>query len=433
MGLLNGVSSEFGIFVLKGSKFFLQILFMKMWFKRFLAFLLMFYSSLNLPMPAQVSELVGQAVNRKQSGSSAYSYRVKAEFTSIVRNVTNYEDIEVLVNRQNAHDSLVDAVVLISDTAVLALHKGLLLNAFNMKDYHNKYISSPFEGLKKGKIKWTSGANLFFFKGDLFKSADKGTVDSMAMELNDVGDSAYLTHTYRIPNTVKLSTPEPDTILLTRRFAISLKDSLIGSVEEILHLPHSPQILRQWFSDYHPISVEYFEAMCFDAMESLSKNSEAQNTDQSQAMQRKDIATAFNANLRLTNSENQVSYLKKLPGRYQLLIFWFTGCAPCIREMNYLNSMQDQLKKKDIHTTGIHYYFGNAGKLKKYRDLFHLDFDLYYTQAGEDLGFMNGYGAPVTILFDKKKKKVLSCIHGFNPKSFEVELEQMIQLVGSKK
>jgi len=357
---------------------------------------------------------------------------VHSEFKSIIGNVTSYEDIEVFVNRQSRHDSLVDAVVFISDTARITLYNGLMMNSFSIREYHNKNLIPPYDALKKGKIKWTSASHIFFRKGEVLKMAGDGPKDTLSWELNETGDSAYLTYYYYIPNSVKLSAPEPDTILVTRKFAVSLRDSLIGYVEEVLHMPTSPQILKQWFSDFQVIPQEYFNALCYDGMESLSQTSAPEISAQTHKEERKDLATAFHSKLKLTDSNLQTKPIYKLPGRYQLLVFWFTGCAPCIREMNYLNSIQDQLKASKINTTGIHYYFGNADKLKKYKDLFHLTFDLYYTQASEDLGFMKGYGAPVTLLYDKKKRKVLSYIHGYNPKSFEDELEQMIQLVQVK-
>jgi thiol-disulfide isomerase/thioredoxin len=48
------------------------------------------------------------------------------------------------------------------------------------------------------------------------------------------------------------------------------------------------------------------------------------------------------------------------PGRVEVLSFFFLGCAPCMRELSELNTLQDRYGKKKLVATAVTTYKSNS-------------------------------------------------------------------------
>ncbi|KAF2327750.1 peroxiredoxin family protein [Flavobacterium ginsenosidimutans] len=57
----------------------------------------------------------------------------------------------------------------------------------------------------------------------------------------------------------------------------------------------------------------------------------------------------------LKDLEGKTWSLKELRGRTVVLNFWFTSCAPCIKEIPELNKLVDEYKNKDVVFLGLTY------------------------------------------------------------------------------
>lgn len=53
--------------------------------------------------------------------------------------------------------------------------------------------------------------------------------------------------------------------------------------------------------------------------------------------------------------EGKIWSLKELRGKTVILNFWFTSCAPCIKEIPELNKLVDEYKNKDVVFLGLTY------------------------------------------------------------------------------
>lgn len=57
----------------------------------------------------------------------------------------------------------------------------------------------------------------------------------------------------------------------------------------------------------------------------------------------------------LKDLEGKTWSLKKLRGKIVILNFWFTSCAPCIKEIPELNKLVDEYKNKNVVFLGLTY------------------------------------------------------------------------------
>ncbi|WP_126973192.1 redoxin domain-containing protein [Gynurincola endophyticus] len=96
------------------------------------------------------------------------------------------------------------------------------------------------------------------------------------------------------------------------------------------------------------------------------------------------------------NKKTLASYKDKII----VLNFWFTECAPCIKEMPYLNSLTEKYKDKDIVFVSM--TFNKQEEVKKFLKKHTFKFE-NLTDARE---IVEGYGVssyPLTLIADKNK------------------------------
>lgn len=92
--------------------------------------------------------------------------------------------------------------------------------------------------------------------------------------------------------------------------------------------------------------------------------------------------------------------LDSYTGKAMVLNFWFTDCAPCIKEMPYLNSLTEKYKDKDIAFVSM--TFNTKEEVKKFLQKNAFKFDNIIDARGS----IEKYGIsayPLTVVTDKNK------------------------------
>jgi hypothetical protein len=123
-------------------------------------------------------------------------------------------------------------------------------------------------------------------------------------------------------------------------------------------------------------------------------------------------------------SEKQVNFLKVIPDftysdlhdrsyqskdiqqPYALLEFWYLSCAPCLNNMQRLNTLYLKYKNQNIKFLVLNDADKDREKIKKIGDSYHLHYELYY--RGESLKKELGINVhPHTIIYDTHTSKII--------------------------
>lgn len=97
--------------------------------------------------------------------------------------------------------------------------------------------------------------------------------------------------------------------------------------------------------------------------------------------------------------ENRAVDNQSLKGKVVLINFWFEGCHPCMAEMEALNELFNKMKSKDFIFISV--TWENKEVIKRVKEKYALDFEVFSTSGKECQRLNFGCGYPTTIVLDK--------------------------------
>ena len=114
------------------------------------------------------------------------------------------------------------------------------------------------------------------------------------------------------------------------------------------------------------------------------------------------------SNFTLTTIDSKTWSLADHSGKYILINFWATWCAPCRDEMPSLNNLQKRFNTKNLEVVGIH-VGPNLKNVRSFLDNVPLDFTILLDNDLQlaSLGITN---LPTTLLLDKKGYAIYSAV-----------------------
>ena len=99
-------------------------------------------------------------------------------------------------------------------------------------------------------------------------------------------------------------------------------------------------------------------------------------------------------------SDNREIDNESLKGKVVFINFWFEGCHPCMAEMEALNELFNKLKSnKDFIFISL--TWDNQEAIKRVKEKYALDFEVYSATGKECQRLNFGCGYPTSIILDK--------------------------------
>lgn len=104
--------------------------------------------------------------------------------------------------------------------------------------------------------------------------------------------------------------------------------------------------------------------------------------------------------LSLTDSQGKIQKLSQWQGKFLLVNFWATWCAPCVQEMPELSELQKDLSKNDIQLIGLG--IDSPSNIVEFAQKYQISYPLFAagmegTELSRQLGNQAG-GLPFTVL-----------------------------------
>jgi thiol-disulfide isomerase/thioredoxin len=99
-------------------------------------------------------------------------------------------------------------------------------------------------------------------------------------------------------------------------------------------------------------------------------------------------------------SENRIVDNQSLKGKVVLINFWFEGCHPCMAEMEALNELFKKMKSNRDFVF-ISLTWDNQEAIKRVKEKYALDFEVFSTSGKECQRLNFGCGYPTSIVLDK--------------------------------
>ena len=117
--------------------------------------------------------------------------------------------------------------------------------------------------------------------------------------------------------------------------------------------------------------------------------------------ERKSAAALFEHTF--SDADGQPQALTQWRGRWLLVNFWATWCAPCVEEMPDLQRVHSEYSGRDLAVIGL--AIDNPGAVKRFRDSLKLELPLLIagaagTELARELGNTSG-ALPYTVLIDR--------------------------------
>jgi thiol-disulfide isomerase/thioredoxin len=132
-------------------------------------------------------------------------------------------------------------------------------------------------------------------------------------------------------------------------------------------------------------------------------NDELQDKQKKDSKNRKQLNGSHIENLELTDTNGSKYSFESLSGKIIVLNFWFTKCAPCIKEMPDLNDLKEKYKDKPIA------FFAVTYDKKALVDDFLKKIKLDFTVIPNDRKTINQFGIqffPTNLVIDSNGKVV---------------------------
>jgi thiol-disulfide isomerase/thioredoxin len=117
--------------------------------------------------------------------------------------------------------------------------------------------------------------------------------------------------------------------------------------------------------------------------------------------------TASPASFALTDSLGQTHRLGDYKGKWVLVNFWATWCAPCVKEIPEFAALYDAHKGKDLIVLGVAMDFENPKEVRDYAKKLAMSYPLVLGDDKTVEQFGRVVGLPTSYLYDPKGSLVL--------------------------
>jgi len=95
--------------------------------------------------------------------------------------------------------------------------------------------------------------------------------------------------------------------------------------------------------------------------------------------------------------------IEKFAGKYVLMNFWATWCAPCITEMPSLDKLAKHLRKKGLIVVAVSQDLGELSKVKSFlKPMMLEEIIIWYDKKNKGFRELGLRGLPTTILINPK-------------------------------
>lgn len=135
--------------------------------------------------------------------------------------------------------------------------------------------------------------------------------------------------------------------------------------------------------------------------------------------------------LSLTDSHGQIQKLSQWQGKFLLVNFWATWCAPCVQEMPELSELQKDLSKNNIQLIGLG--IDSPSNISEFAQKYQISYPLFAagmegTELSRQLGNQAG-GLPFTVLISPDGSLLKSYLGRLNIQQLRSDI---IKLTNSK-
>jgi thiol-disulfide isomerase/thioredoxin len=128
------------------------------------------------------------------------------------------------------------------------------------------------------------------------------------------------------------------------------------------------------------------------------------------------------ADFRVADNKGKHHTLEQYLGKWVLVNFWATWCAPCLAEIPVFSELYQSRKNKDLMILGIAVDYDDPNIVLQFAEKQNMSYPLILGDDEVIVQFGKINILPTTLLFDPKGKKVL---HRIGPLT-RIELEKLI-------
>lgn len=133
-------------------------------------------------------------------------------------------------------------------------------------------------------------------------------------------------------------------------------------------------------------------------------------------------ASTVAAEFRIADTSGKTHTLDSYEGKWVLVNFWATWCAPCLEEIPEFSELYQLRKNKDLMVLGIAVDYDDPKLVFEFAEKQRMSYPLILGDDEVTAQFGKIRALPTTFLYDPKGKKVL---HRIGPVS-RAELEKLI-------
>ena len=128
--------------------------------------------------------------------------------------------------------------------------------------------------------------------------------------------------------------------------------------------------MKNFVDSTHLKVIRLYQRLSKEAVK--ERNQTFQDKMKSDEKNRKNLIKTKVSELNLTDIHGKKYQLSDLKGKVVVLNFWYTTCAPCIKEIPDLNQMHADFKDKNVVFFAI--TFDEKEKVNRFLKKFHIDF-----------------------------------------------------------
>ncbi len=339
-----------------------------------------------------------------------YSYNISSyNKAKISENLSFVNSSKVYINRSNGNDTLSEFIIKNQDGKFLY---GFVQDTLFIIDHEKDIITAKTKFTTKSEIIYNA-MRQYVYPRSLFK---KSLLDLAMWNEKSSEISSELRGDTTILNLCNTTCEDLFDGIATFKSTVKLKDGLLVSYWSSHNIKKLSSQIKYEFSDYQRLDNDNFDAIRKDFLLSLNRNIINVVIPPNYAKPF-DIKHTFNKEIVMYNINDESKKLKDFDKRYVLIDFWFQGCPPCMKAARFLAKNKEAINSHGIEVIGLNIKEDNVDSMKEYVSKSKSKYDQYYVKSRIHLKFMDGYGAPLLVLYDRQKGMVVDYFGGFGDDS----------------